>query len=78
MVLTKNSVAHDTVPYFMERFRDAYTRSSRISAQNVLQQRTPPITIEAASSAAHWRCRDARPRDRGSDGAERSRAPPSR
>jgi len=25
MLMTKNSVAHDTVPYFMERFRDAYT-----------------------------------------------------
>jgi len=46
MVLTKNSVAHDTVPYFMERFRDAYTTQLQNFAQNVLQQRTPPITIE--------------------------------
>ena len=45
MVLTKNSVAHDTVPYFMERFRDAYTTQLQNFAQNVLQQRTPPITI---------------------------------
>jgi inositol 2-dehydrogenase len=46
MVLTKNSVAHDTVPYFMERFRDAYTTQLQDFAQNVLGDRTPPITIE--------------------------------
>jgi scyllo-inositol 2-dehydrogenase (NAD+) len=45
MVLTKNSVAHDTVPYFMERFRDAYTTQLQNFAQNVQRQRTPPITI---------------------------------
>jgi len=46
MLLTKNSVAHDTVPYFMERFRDAYTSQLQNFAQNVLGDRTPPITIE--------------------------------
>jgi len=46
MVLTKNSVAHDTVPYFMERFRDAYTLQLQNFAQNVLNDRTPPITID--------------------------------
>jgi inositol 2-dehydrogenase len=46
MLLTKNCVAHDTVPYFMERFRDAYTAQLQNFAQNVLQERTPPITIE--------------------------------
>jgi inositol 2-dehydrogenase len=46
MIMTKNSVAHDTVPYFMERFRDAYTVQLQNFAQNVLQERTPPITIE--------------------------------
>jgi scyllo-inositol 2-dehydrogenase (NAD+) len=45
MVMTKNSVAHDTVPYFMERFRDAYTTQLQNFAQNVQQQKTPPITI---------------------------------
>ena len=45
MVLTKNSVAHDTVPYFMERFRDAYTAQLQNFAQNVLQQRPAPITV---------------------------------
>jgi inositol 2-dehydrogenase len=45
MVMTKNSVVHDTVPYFMERFRDAYTTQLQNFAQNVQQERTPPITI---------------------------------
>jgi scyllo-inositol 2-dehydrogenase (NAD+) len=45
-LLTKNSVAHDTVPYFMERFRDAYTTQLQNFAQNVLNDRTPPITID--------------------------------
>ena len=45
MVLTKNSVAHDTVPYFMERFRDAYTTQLQNFAQNVLQERPAPITV---------------------------------
>jgi predicted dehydrogenase len=51
MVLTKNSVAHDTVPYFMERFRDAYTLQLQNFAQNVLHDRTPPITIEDGMEA---------------------------
>ena len=45
MLLTKNSVAHDTVPYFMERFRDAYTTQLQNFAQNVLHDRMPPVTI---------------------------------
>jgi inositol 2-dehydrogenase len=46
LVMTKNSVAHDTVPYFMERFRDAYTAQLQNFAQNVQQGRPAPITIE--------------------------------
>ena len=47
LVMTKaNGVSHDTVPYFMERFRDAYTKQLQNFAQNVLQQREPPITID--------------------------------
>ena len=46
MLMTRNSVAHDTVPYFMERFRDAYTTQLQNFAQNVQQQRPAPITIE--------------------------------
>jgi scyllo-inositol 2-dehydrogenase (NAD+) len=47
VVMTKaNGVSHDTVPYFMERFRDAYTNQLQNFAQNVLQQRPAPITID--------------------------------
>ena len=46
MVLTKNSVAHDTVPYFMERFRDAYTTQLQNFAQNVIHDQPAPITID--------------------------------
>jgi len=51
MLLTKNSVAHDTVPYFMERFRDAYTVQLQNFAQNVLQGRSAPVTIEDGMEA---------------------------
>jgi predicted dehydrogenase len=47
MILTKaNGVSHDTVPYFMERFRDAYTNQLQNFAQNVLNERPAPITID--------------------------------
>jgi scyllo-inositol 2-dehydrogenase (NAD+) len=45
MLMTKNSVAHDTVPYFMERFERAYTLQLQNFAQNVLADREPPVTI---------------------------------
>jgi inositol 2-dehydrogenase len=44
-IMTKNMVAHDTVPYFMERFERAYTRQLQDFAQNVLKDWEPPITI---------------------------------
>jgi len=46
MIMTKGMVAHDTVPYFMERFAEAYTAQLENFAQNVLQERQPPITVE--------------------------------
>jgi scyllo-inositol 2-dehydrogenase (NAD+) len=52
MVMTKaNGVSHDTVPYFMERFRDAYTNQLQNFAQNVLHHRDPPITIDDGMEA---------------------------
>ena len=63
--MTKNSVAHDTVPYFMERFERAYTLQLRNFAQNVLHDRVPPVVIKdgiealrialAATAAHHTR-----------------------
>ena len=46
MLLTKNSVAHDTVPYFMERFERAYTLQLENFADNVLGGRPAPVTIQ--------------------------------
>jgi inositol 2-dehydrogenase len=46
LTMTKNQVAHDTVPYFMERFERAYTLQLQNFAQNVLNDREPPITAK--------------------------------
>src|SRR5690349_4573431 len=60
--MTKNNVAHDTVPYFMERFERAYTLQLQNFAQNVLHGRVPPVVIKdgiealriaLAATAAH-------------------------
>ena len=45
LVMTRNNIAHDTVPYFMERFERAYTLQLENFADNVLKQRAAPITI---------------------------------
>jgi predicted dehydrogenase len=45
LTMTKNSVTHDTVPYFMERFERAYTLQLQNFAENVQHQRPAPITI---------------------------------
>ena len=45
LTMTRNSVTHDTVPYFMERFERAYTLQLRNFAQNVLNGRPAPVTI---------------------------------
>ena len=46
MVMTKGAVTHDTVPYFMERFAQAYTTQLENFARNVLDGREPPVTVE--------------------------------
>src|SRR5262249_21979718 len=51
LVMTRNSVAHDTVPYFMERFAGAYTAQLRSFAQNVLLGRPAPVTIDDGIAA---------------------------
>lgn len=66
VVMTKaNGVSHDTVPYFMERFRDAYTNQLQNFAQNVLQQRQPPITIDDGLEALRVGVAATRARERG-------------
>jgi predicted dehydrogenase len=51
LVMTKNSVAHDTVPFFMERFAAAYTAQLQDFARNVLQGREAPVTIDDGIAA---------------------------
>ena len=52
VIMTKeHGVSHDTVPYFMERFRDAYTNQLQDFARNVQQDRQPPITIDDGMEA---------------------------
>jgi inositol 2-dehydrogenase len=65
-LLTKNAVTHDTVPYFMERFRDAYTAQLQNFAQNVLEGRTPPITIDDGIEALRLSVAATRARETGS------------
>jgi scyllo-inositol 2-dehydrogenase (NAD+) len=45
LVMTRNNIAHDTVPYFMERFERAYTLQLENFAENVLGDRPAPVTI---------------------------------
>jgi inositol 2-dehydrogenase len=51
LVMTKNNVAHDTVPYFMERFDKAYTAQLQDFARNVIEGRPPSITIDDGIAA---------------------------
>ena len=46
LVMTANSIAHDTVPYFMQRFEKAYLAQLRDFAANVIADRAPSVTIE--------------------------------
>ncbi len=46
LVMKKNQISHDTVPYFMERFGEAYTTQLRDFAVNLLEDKPAPITID--------------------------------
>ena len=45
LVMKQNHIAHDVVPYFMERFAQAYPTQLQNFVVNVLNDREPPITI---------------------------------
>ncbi|HET7292963.1 MAG TPA: Gfo/Idh/MocA family oxidoreductase [Vicinamibacteria bacterium] len=51
LLMKKNSISHDTVPHFMERFAGAYTAQLRNFAQNVLGGLPPPVTIDDGLAA---------------------------
>jgi len=46
LIMTKNNVAHDVVPFFMERFAQAYRSQLQNFVENVLNDRQPPVTID--------------------------------
>ena len=46
LVMTRDSVAHDTVPYFMERFGQTYTTQLTDFVRNLLQDKPPSISID--------------------------------
>lgn len=44
MVMTKDGITHDTVPYFTERFEQAYISQLQNFVDNLLEHRPPPVT----------------------------------
>jgi inositol 2-dehydrogenase len=51
LVMKKGAVTHDTVPYFPERFAAAYTAQLEDFAQNVLEGRPAPVTLDDGIAA---------------------------
>src|SRR5690625_6092764 len=45
-VLKKEGVIHDTVPYFMERFEQAYITQLKDFIERAVKQEEPSVTIE--------------------------------
>jgi len=44
LVMTKNGITHDTVPYFTERFEQSYITQLQGFVENVLQDKPPTVT----------------------------------
>jgi inositol 2-dehydrogenase len=51
LVMTRQGVTHDTVPYFMERFGDAYAAEIRAFVACILEDRPPSVTGQDARKA---------------------------
>ena len=51
MVMTKSGITHDTVPYFTERFEQAYITQLQDFVNNVLQGKPPSVTCTDGVSA---------------------------
>jgi len=51
MVLTENNVSHDTVPYFMERFGEAYVTQLQDFIDHLLEEKAPSITCHDGIAA---------------------------
>jgi predicted dehydrogenase len=44
LVMTRQGITHDTVPYFMERFGDAYAAEIRDFVACIIEDRPPSVT----------------------------------
>ncbi len=51
LVMTRNGVTHDTVPYFMQRFADAYAAEIRHFVACIREDRQPMVTGEDGRAA---------------------------
>jgi len=51
LVMTRDGVTHDTVPYFMERFADAYAAEIREFTACLTEDREPSVTGQDARLA---------------------------
>ena len=67
LLMTKNGITHDTVPYFTERFEQAYVTQLQDFVGNVLQDKPPAVTCAdgvaalQASAAATLSFKENRP-----------------
>jgi inositol 2-dehydrogenase len=67
LVMTKDGITHDTVPYFTERFEQAYITQLQDFVENVLQSKPPAVTCAdgvaalQASAAATLSFKENRP-----------------
>lgn len=52
LVMTREGVTHDTVPYFMERFGEAYAAEIRDFVACILEDREPAVTAQDGRAAA--------------------------
>ena len=50
-IMTSNQVSHDTVPYFTQRFAQAYTAQLKNFARNLIEGRPAPVTAEDGLAA---------------------------
>jgi inositol 2-dehydrogenase len=51
LMMTRNGITHDTVPYFMERFGEAYAEEIRDFVGCILQDRPPAVSGKDARAA---------------------------
>jgi inositol 2-dehydrogenase len=51
LMMTRNGITHDTVPYFMERFGEAYAEEIRDFVRCILEDRQPAVSGQDARAA---------------------------